>query len=116
MNFATWSTRARLTHLPEIIFATKAQDPLTRRTDLLPEPLSIFIRRHFRVAFINREPQPLRIELQNINQQLPGKLNRVFLEVIAKRKIAEHLEERVMPRGLSHLVEIVMLAAGADTL
>ena len=54
-----------------------------------------------------------RIELEFVDQQVPGKLDRVFLEVIAKRKIAEHLEKRLMPRGLADFVQIVVLAAGA---
>src|SRR5829696_1558805 len=116
MNLAAWSTRARLAHLPEIIFATEPENPLTRRADLLPEPFGVFIRRHFRVALVNGEPQSLRIEFQNIDQQLPGVLDRVFLEVVAKGKITEHLEERVMPRGLADLVKIVVLAAGTHAL
>src|SRR5205085_5631895 len=39
-----------------------------------------------------------------------------FLEVIAERKIPEHLEERVVARRLADLVEIVVLAAGAHAL
>src|SRR5215213_2455879 len=116
MNLTTWSTRARLAHLPEIVFAAEAQDAFARRADLLPKAFGIFIRRHFRVAFVNREPQPLRIEFQLINQQFPGQLNRVFLEVVAKRKITKHLEERVMPRGLSNFVKVVVLATCTHTL
>ena len=116
MNLAAWSTRARVAHLPEIVFMTEAQDPLGGCPHLLPETFSVFIRRHFRVALVNREPQSLWIEFQNINQQLPGKLDRVFLEIVAKRKITQHLEKRVMPRGLSYLVKIVVLAACTHTL
>src|SRR5215213_2739252 len=116
MNLATWPTRARLTHLPEIVFATEAQDSLARCTGLLPQAFGVFVGRHLGVAFVNGEPQSLRIEFQNINQQLPGKLDCVFLEIIAKREIAEHLEERVMPRSLSDVIEVIVLAARAHTL
>ena len=37
--------------------------------------------------------------------------DRLLLEVIAEREIAEHLEEGVVPRGIAHIVEIVVLAA-----
>ncbi len=116
MNLAAWSTWPSLAHLPEIVFAAEAQDPLARRAHLLPKPLGIFVRRNFLVAFINREPQSRRIEFQLIDQQVPGKLDCVFLEIIAKGKIAEHLEERVMPGGFADFVEVVVLAAGAYAL
>ena len=39
-------------------------------------------------------------------------MNRLFLEVIAERKIAQHLEKCVVPCGIPDIVEIVVLAAG----
>src|SRR6185436_10135064 len=116
VNFTAWTTWSSLTHLPEVVFASKPQDTLARRAHLLPKTLGIFVGRDFRVAFINGEPQSRRIEFQNVDQQLPGILDRVFLEIISKRKIAEHLEERVMPGSFSNLVQVVVLAAGAHTL
>ncbi len=116
MNLAAWTTRSSFTHLPEVVVAPEAQDPLARRAHLFPEFFRVFIRRNFLVAFVNRKPQSRRIQFENINQQLPGKLDRVFLEVVAKRKIAEHLEERMMPGGFPDLVQIVMLSAGANAL
>src|SRR5687767_2668821 len=116
MDLAAWTTWPGLTHLPEIIFATEAQNSLARSADLFPQPFGVFVGRHFRVALVNRKPQARRIESQYVDQKLPGKLDRVFLEVVAKRKIAEHLEKGVMPRGFADLVEVVVLAAGAHAL
>ncbi len=45
--------------------------------------------------------------------QLPRQFDGAILEIIAEREIAEHLEKRVMPRGVADIVEIVVLAAGA---
>ena len=39
--------------------------------------------------------------------------NRLFLEIIAERKIAEHLKKCVVPRGIADIVEVIMLAARA---
>src|SRR5881296_1617196 len=39
--------------------------------------------------------------------------DRFPLEVVAEREVAEHLEERVVPGGVPHLLEVVVLAAGA---
>ena len=36
--------------------------------------------------------------------------DRLVLEIIAERKIAEHFEERMVPRGVADIVEIVMFA------
>ena len=38
----------------------------------------------------------------------------LLLEVIAEAEIAEHLEEGVVARGVADIVEIVVLAPGAD--
>ena len=35
------------------------------------------------------------------------------LEVVAEAEVAEHLEERVMPRRVAHVLEVVVLAARA---
>src|SRR6185369_2127416 len=101
---------------PEIIFLAEAQNAFAWRAGFSPETLRIFIRRDVLVAAVNREPQTLRIEFQNVDEQVPRIPDCVLLEVIAEGKIAEHLEERVMPRGFSDFIEIVMFAAGADAL
>ena len=53
-------------------------------------------------------------EAEVLGQQLPGELDRAFLEVVAEREVAEHLEEGVVARGVADVVEVVVLAAGAD--
>src|SRR5947209_17316512 len=57
-----------------------------------------------------------RRELQLFGDELPCKSDRVGLEVISKREIAEHLEEGMMPRGVPDLLEIVVLSARAYAL
>src|SRR6185295_16845490 len=47
---------------------------------------------------------------------LPGVLDRLLLEVVPKGEVAEHLEEGVVARGVAHLLQVVVLAAGADAL
>jgi hypothetical protein len=48
--------------------------------------------------------------------ELPGEADRVTLEIVAEREVAEHLEEGVVPGGVPHLLEVVVLAAGAHAL
>jgi hypothetical protein len=52
----------------------------------------------------NRKPHTFRVKSEFINQQIPSELYCVFFEVIAERKIAEHLKESVMPCGLSYFI------------
>ena len=50
-------------------------------------------------------------QLVDLRQQLPAPLQRVTFEVIAKAPVAQHLEKRVMPRGVAHVFQIIVLAA-----
>jgi hypothetical protein len=43
----------------------------------------------------------------------PRRADRLFLEIVAEREIAEHLEEGEVPGGVADIVEIVVLAAGS---
>jgi hypothetical protein len=56
----------------------------------------------------------LRGDAEVLRQQLPAPADRVLLEVVAEREVAEHLEERVVAVGEADVVEVVVLAAGAE--
>ena len=49
-------------------------------------------------------------------EELPGVRDRVLLEVVAEREVAQHLEEGVVARRVSHVLEVVVLAPGAHAL
>ena len=42
-------------------------------------------------------------------------MDRLFLEIVTEGKVAEHLEEGVMPRGIANIVEIIVLATRPHT-
>ena len=67
------------------------------------------------VGVIDGDHQALRIDAQPVlaGDELPGEADRVALEVVAEAEVAQHLEERVMPRRVADVLEIVVLAAGA---
>ena len=75
--------------------------------DLLPEIEGLV------VVDIDGDQQLLGRHAEFLGDQLPGQLDGAFLEVIAEREIAEHLEEGVVARGVADIVEVVVLAAGA---
>ena len=61
---------------------------------------------------IDGDKQAIDRQLEFAGDQIPREFDGVFLEIIAEGKIAEHLEKRVVPRGVADIVEIIVLAAG----
>ncbi len=114
MDLRARSAWACIAHLPEIVLAAKAEDPLGPRADLLPKCPCLVVRTNLVVAFKNREPKPLGIEPEFIDQELPCVFDRVFFEIVAERKIPEHFKERMVPCRFPDLVKVVVLAARPD--
>ena len=103
--------RAGVAHRPEIIAGRDAHDPaLGEPGDLPPEVEGVV------VGVEDGDRQAILGEAEFLRDQVPGELDRPLLEIIAEREIPEHLEERVVAGGVADVVEIVVLAAGADAL
>ena len=112
-NLAARATRAGVGHLPEVIrtaagFVADAHDALNRHTDLLAPDIKRFV-----VGLIYRDPQFVFRQLVNAREQLPREMNRVLFEIIAETEVTQHLEKRVMARGIADVFQIVMFAACA---
>ncbi len=107
-DFRARSARARVAHLPEVVARCDADDlAVGKARDLLPDRVG------FVVGMIDRDDEALLVEAEFLGQQVPGELDGAILEIVAEREVAEHLEERVMARGVADVVEVVVLAAGA---
>ena len=99
---------AGIAHRPEIVRGRDADDAIVREAgDLFP------VAGRLVVVMIDGDQQLVFLQPEILRDQLPGKLDRALLEVVAEGKIAEHLEEREMPRSVADIVEVVVLAAGA---
>lgn len=64
-------------------------------------------------------PELVRIGRQrstNLREKLPGPSDGILLEVVPKGPVPEHLEEGMVVGVLAHVVEVVVLPAGADAL
>ncbi len=110
-DFGAGTTRAGVAGRPEVVGGRDADDAALRQAgDLLPQIES------FVVVVIDGDEQALLVEPEVPRHQRPGILDRGRLEVVAEREIAEHLEKRVVSGGIADIVEIVMLAAGPQTL
>ena len=111
INFRARAARAGLAHLPEVVGFVQAEDArLGHARHFLPELLGVVIfakDADVELVFGNGEI---------VREQLPGEGDGVLLEIVAEGEIAEHLEEGVMAAGVADVVEIVVLAAGADAL
>ncbi len=85
-----------------------ADDPgVGEAGDLLPQLEGLV------VVVVDGDEHPLGRQSEGLGDQLPGERDRVGLEVVAEREVAEHLEERVVTRGVADVVEVVVLAAGS---
>ncbi len=78
--------------------------------DLLPEL------RGFVVFPEDRDVELVLGEAEFLRDQFPGEVDGFGLEVVAEGEVAEHLEEGVMAAGVADVLQIVVLAAGADAL
>jgi hypothetical protein len=104
---------AGVAHLPEVVLVAEAVDAGVGEARHLAPVLPRLV-----VGVVDRDAEPFRIEGQPLlaGDELPGEGDRVALEVVAEGEVPQHLEEGVVPLGEPHLLEVVVLAAGADAL
>jgi hypothetical protein len=102
---------AGVAHGPEVVLLAQAQDAvLAEAGHRLPEREGVVVvREDGGLQAVLGQPQLL-------GQQFPAEADRVFLEVVAEGKVAQHLEERVVPRGPPDVLEVVVLASRPDAL
>src|SRR5919106_2584048 len=116
-DLAARAARAGVGHLPEIVrlvllsagLVADANDALARNADHLGPELEGLV-----VGLVHRGPEALGSETIDVREELPGEADRVLLEVVAEGEIAQHLEERMVARGIADVLEVVVLAAGAQ--
>ncbi len=105
------AARPRVAHRPEVVLLAEPEDVgVAEPGHLLPQRVRLV------VVGEDGRPEPARVEAEVAREELPGELDRVGLEVIAEREVAEHLEERVMARRAPDVLEVVVLAARAHAL
>jgi len=110
-NFAARTAGAGVAHRPEVVLFAEADDPVGRHAHFRAPQ-----RRGFVVVAEHGDPQLGRVELVDFGQQLPAEADGIALEVVAEAEIAQHFEERVMARGASDVLEVVVFARHAQAL
>ena len=113
VNLRARTARTR-TMLPEVILLAETENTFRRDTDILIPDFERLVIIHVdgRIQAVRVNANPLRA-----GQEFPAPGNGFLLEVIAKREIAQHLEERAMARGLADVFNIARtdaLLAGCD--
>src|SRR5690554_1060701 len=63
----------------------------------------------------HRDPETLRCQLQFLGEKGPGKMNSFTLEVISKTEVTQHFEKGVVPGGIAHIFQVIMLTARSHT-
>ncbi len=110
VDFRAGAAGAGVAHRPPVVLLAKAQHACGVGAGLDPEPFGLV------VVLVDRKPEPLDGQFELVDQQVPGKGNGVLLEIVAKREIAQHLEEGVMARAGADIFQVIVLAADAHAL
>ena len=104
------AARAGVAHLPEVVVGAQLLDAIGRQV-LPPDLVGLFVARDVGVAGEDGRVQLVLGQFPHVGELRPGEADGFFLEVVAEREVAEHLEERVMPQRRPDVVEVVVLAA-----
>jgi hypothetical protein len=83
---------------------------------LRPELARFVVGGHAVLAAEDRDDELLGRQRELAGDEAPREADRLGLEVVAEREVAQHLEERVVARGDADVLEVVVLAADADAL
>ena len=111
------AARSGVTHLPEVVLLVEGQH-VAGGQEAEPDGLRLLVARHaIRLGAAEvGGVQAGRVEAVHRGEQLPGPADGLLLEVVAEGPVAEHLEVGVVVHVLAHVLEVVVLAAGADAL
>ena len=104
MDLTARSARTRVPHFPEVVLLAQTDD-LFRGHMLLPDLEGLV------VVQIDGHPEMFLGQPHFFGQEFPGVSDGFFLEIRPETEVPQHLEEGVVPGGLAHVVQIVVLAA-----
>ena len=108
-DFRARAAGAGIAHAPEIVRGRDADDAAVGQAgDLAPDD------RGFLILRIDGDQEFGFVQAEIAGQQFPRIGDRVFLEIVAEAEIAQHFEERMVARGVADIVQVVVLATGAD--
>src|SRR5881397_3643418 len=104
MNFRAGAAGPGISHGPEVVLLSQPHDPLSRDAYLPVPDLEGLV-----IVCVDRYPKSRAIESILRSHQFPCERGRLFLEIVAEGEVPEHFEEGMVPGGVSHVLEIVVL-------
>ena len=107
-DFRTWATWSRITHGPEIIRCSDADDTVIGKSCHFFPKLKGFV-----ISVINRNKELIFGKAEIFGDQIPCMLNGIGFKIIAKTEITEHFEKCVVTGRIADIVQIIMLTARA---
>ena len=98
-------------HLPEVVFLAATRDATASDvSNAGPQALGfVILAEHGHV-------EALLGKAVDFRHEFPSESDRIRLEVVAEREVAEHFEERVVAARAADVLEVVVLPAGANAL
>ena len=109
VDFGAGAAGTGITHGPEIVLLSEAEDAFGRHPGhLLPQLTGLV------VVAENGDEELRLVEAELHGHEIPGQADGVFLEIITEGKVAEHFEKGVMARRATHVFQVVVLAAHAQ--
>ena len=117
MYLRAWTARTCLAHFPKVVMLVSVDDMVGRKM-FHPKSGSLIIARQTFLGrtFEHRGIKVCRVQMQNVHQILPSIVYGIFLKVVAKAPVAEHLEHGMMICVVSHFLKVVVLSAHTQTL
>ena len=118
VDFTAWTTRARRAHFPEVVLCIARKDMVISHADLAPN----FERFHVRlqtlrgVTFKVCHIQTILRKAIHLREKFPRISNSFLLKVVAKAPVTKHLEESMMIRVLTNIVQIIVLTSSTNAL
>ena len=97
------------THRPKIGFLTHARAAGGVDANLIGPDARGFV-----VFLENRHPQPVLRNAEGAGDEIPREMDGFALEVVAEAEIAQHFEKRMVSGGVTDILQVVVLAAGAN--
>ena len=117
MYLGAGATGASIAHLPEVVLARAVDDTILGGV-LQPVACCLIVTAQSLLGTATEDGHIESIlgQLETLREEGPGKFDRLTLEVIAKGPVAQHLKHSVVVGIASYLLEVVVLAADAETL
>ncbi len=118
VDFTARAAGTGVAHFPEIVLAAKIEDVVRVYVRYL-SPIVSRLLVGFQLTLVileDRDPEPVFGQAPDFGEQLPRPGDGLLFVIIAKRPIAQHLEESVMIGIVSYILQIVVLTGDPHAL